>query len=174
MAKLSVFIPFPESIRRKKDQNKIADAIITHIVGRTMAGFDKNNDRFPRYEKKYADLKGVGRSEVDLLLSGEMLESLRVLKVNGDGVEIGYRGSESLIGKVDGNIRGTYGQPEPIPGKARDFLGIDDEAVDIIVSAYRDESEDDKTLTEEDLDKIARDAAREILGDIEFDTEIDV
>lgn len=171
MAKLSVFIPFPESIRRKKDQNKVADAIITHIIGRTMAGFDKNNEKFARYTKDYAEKKGVGRSDVDLLLSGEMLESLKVLKVTSNGMELGYQGSKSLIGKVDGNIRGTYGQSEPIPGKARDFLGIDDDAVDIIISAYQDDSEDEE-LTGDDLDRIAREAAIELLGDIDFDTKI--
>lgn len=173
MAKLSIFVPFPESIRNKRQQNQIADAIVTHIVGRTMAGLDKEDKKFARYTKKYADNKGVGTSEVDLLLSGEMLSELKPLKVTADGVEIGYKGSKELVGKVEGNILGTYGQPEPIPGKARDFLGIDDDAVDVIISAYQEELDDEPRLSEEDLDKVAREAAREILGDIEFDTEID-
>jgi len=172
MAKLSIFIPFPESIRNKRQQNQIADAIVTHIVGRTMAGLDKDDKKFAKYTKKYADGKGVGVNEVDLLLSGEMLEKLKALKVTADGVEIGYQGSQKLIGKVEGNILGTYGQPEPIPGKARDFLGIDDDSVDVIIDAYLEEAEDE-TLSENDLDRIARQAAREILGDIDFDTEID-
>jgi hypothetical protein len=173
MAKLSIFVPFPDSIRNKRQQNQIADAIVTHIVGRTMAGLDKEDNRFARYTEKYAELKGVSRGEVDLLLSGEMLTELKPLRVTADGVEIGYRGSRELIGKVEGNILGTYGKPEPIPGKARDFLGIDDDAVDVIISAYREEIDDETTLSEEDLDKIAREAAREILGDIDFDVEID-
>lgn len=173
MAKLSIFIPFPESIRRKKDQNLIADAIVTHIVGRTMAGLDKDNKKFAKYTKKYADEKGVSRSDVDLLLSGEMLSELKPLKVTADGIEIGFKGDKKLIGKVEGNILGTYGQPEPIPGKARDFLGIDDSDVDVIVSAYQDAEDEDPELSADDLDAIARQAAREILGDISFDTEID-
>ena len=173
MAKLSIFVPFPESIRNKRQQNQIADAIVTHIVGRTMAGLDKEDKKFARYTKKYANEKGVGTSEVDLLLSGEMLSELKPLRVTADGVEIGYKGSKELVGKVEGNILGTYGQPEPIPGKARDFLGIDDDAVDVIISAYQEELDDEPRLTDEDLDRVAREAAREILGDIEFDTEID-
>lgn len=173
MAKLSIFVPFPESIRNKRQQNQIADAIVTHIVGRTMAGLDKEDKKFARYTEKYADFKGVSRSEVDLLLSGEMLTELKPLRVTPNGVEVGYRGSKELIGKVEGNILGTYGRPEPIPGKARDFLGIDDNSVDVIISAYQDELDEDITLSEEDLDKIAREAAREILGDIDFDTDID-
>jgi hypothetical protein len=172
VAKLSIFVPFPESIRNKRQQNQIADAIVTHIVGRTIAGLDKEDKKFSKYTKKYAKDKGVGVGEVDLLLSGEMLSELKPLKITADGVEIGYKGSKELVGKVEGNILGTYGQPEPIPGKARDFLGIDDDAVDVIISAYQEELDEQPRLSEEDLDRIAREAAREILGDIDFDTEI--
>jgi hypothetical protein len=170
MAKLSIKIPFTQPIK-PKERVKIADALLTHIVGRTMAGLDRDNNKFAKYTKKYAEEKGVGVSDVDLLLSGEMLSELQVLKVDANGVEIGYKGSKDLIGKVEGNILGTYGQPEPIPGKARDFLGILPDDVEVIIDSYIDE--DLKDLSEEELDAIARDAAREILGDIQFDTEID-
>lgn len=170
MAKLSIKIPFTQPIK-PKERVKIADALLTHIVGRTMAGLDRDNNKFAKYTKKYAEEKGVGVSDVDLLLSGEMLSELQVLKVDANGVEIGYKGSKDLIGKVEGNILGTYGQSEPIPGKARDFLGILPDDVEVIIDSYIDE--DLKDLSEEELDAIARDAAREILGDIQFDTEID-
>jgi hypothetical protein len=170
MAKLSIKIPFTQPIK-PKERVKIADALLTHIVGRTMAGLDRDNNKFAKYTKKYANEKGVGVSDVDLLLSGEMLSELQVLKVDANGVEIGYKGSKDLIGKVEGNILGTYGQPEPIPGKARDFLGILPDDVEVIIDSYIDE--DLKDLSEEEIDAIARDAAREILGDIQFDTEID-
>lgn len=170
MAKLSIKIPFTQPIK-PKERVKIADALLTHIVGRTMAGLDRDNNKFAKYTKKYAEEKGVGVSDVDLLLSGEMLSELQVLKVDANGVEIGYKGSKDLIGKVEGNILGTYGQPEPIPGKARDFLGILPDDVEVIIDSYI--SEDIKNLTQDELDAIARDAAREILGDIQFDTEID-
>jgi hypothetical protein len=170
MAKLSIKIPFTQPIK-PKERVKIADALLTHIVGRTMAGLDRDNNKFAKYTKKYANEKGVGVSDVDLLLSGEMLSELQVLKVDANGVEIGYKGSKDLIGKVEGNILGTYGQSEPIPGKARDFLGILPDDVEVIIDSYIDE--DLKDLSEEELDAIARDAAREILGDIQFDTDID-
>lgn len=171
MAKLSIKIPFTQPIK-PRERAKIADAILTHIVGRTMAGFDKDNEKFAKYTKKYAELKGVGVSEVDLLLSGEMLSELKVLNIKPGEIEIGYKGSKELVGKVEGNILGTYGQPEPIPGKARDFLGIDAADVDVIIDSFADE--DVPRLTAEDVDQIARQAAREILGDIEFDTEVDL
>ncbi len=171
MAKLSVFIPFSEPVKKKKQQEIIADAILTHVIGRTMAGFDKNNKKFPKYTEKYADFKGVDRNKVDLILSGEMLTELKALKITRNGLEIGYQGEKKLIGKVEGNILGTYGQPEPIPGKKRDFLGVPQKDLDIIISALREEDEE-LVITEDDIDRIAREAAREILGDIEFDTEV--
>lgn len=171
MAKLSIKIPFTQPIK-PKERAKVADAILTHIVGRTMAGLDRDNNKFSNYTSKYAKEKGVGVSEVDLLLSGEMLSELKVLKINPRSVEIGYNGSKKLIGKVEGNILGTYGQPEPIPGKARDFLGIPEDDLDIIIGAMKEEDIPD--LTDDDIDRIAREAAKEILGNIEFDTEIDL
>jgi hypothetical protein len=171
MAKLSIKIPFTQPIK-PRERAKIADAILTHIVGRTMAGLDRDNEKFAKYTKKYAEEKGVGIGDVDLLLSGEMLSELKILNIKPGEIEIGYRGSKELIGKVEGNILGTYGQPEPIPGKARDFLGIPKEDVDVIIDSFADE--DIPKLDDEDIDRIAREAAREILGDIEFDTEVDL
>ena len=168
MAKYSVRIPFTKAIK-VKDRQKIADAFLTHIIGRTFAGYDKDNERFAQYTKQYAEFKGVGRREVDLTLSGEMLEKLKVLKIDAKGVEIGYSGSKDLIGKVEGNILGTYGQPDPIPGKARDFLGIDKKDAELIVDSYT--AEDLADLTADQLDAIAREAAREILGDIDFEVD---
>lgn len=165
MAKYSVRVPFTKAIK-VKDRQKIADAFLTHIIGRTLAGYDKDNERFAQYTKGYAEFKGVGRREVDLTLSGEMIDRLKILKIDSRGVEIGYSGSKDLIGKVEGNILGTYGQPEPIPGKARDFLGVSSDDAELIVDSYTDE--DIADLTEEELDAIARQAAREILGDIDF------
>jgi hypothetical protein len=170
MAKLSIKIPFTQPIK-PKDRVKIADAILTHIVGRTMAGLDRDNNKFAKYTKEYAKEKGVGRSEVDLLLSGEMLSELKVLKTTPSGIEIGYKGSKELIGKVEGNILGTYGQPEPIPGKARDFLGILPDDVDVIIDSYTDE--EISSLSLDELDAIAREAAKEILGNIDFETDIE-
>jgi len=170
MAKLSIKIPFTQPIK-PKERAKIADALLTHIVGRTMAGLDRDNNKFAKYNKDYAKEKGVGVNDVDLVLSGEMITELKVLKTTATGIEIGYSGSKALIGKVEGNILGTYGQPEPIPGKARDFLGILPDDVEVIIDSYMEEDTSD--LTNEEVDKIARDAAREILGNIDFSTDIE-
>lgn len=83
-----------------------------------------SNKDFPEYEDDYIDFKGS--SDVDLVLSSEMMENLKCLKWNNRGeIEIGYDGRKGkLNGKVEGNRTGSYGQPSPNRKKARDFIGI--------------------------------------------------
>lgn len=130
-------IKLPVSLKIE-DRKKIANVIIEHIINRSAAGLDKNNKEFKDYTKNYADKKGVGVSDVDLILTGEMLDSIEYISSKPNEIVIGYKGaSDELAGKVEGNRRGTYGQSKPIPGKARDFLGIDPDELDILVSAYQ-------------------------------------
>lgn len=101
----------------------IGQDIVEFIRTRSVAGKDKNNRNFPRYTKKYAAEKG--QTNVDLVLSSEMLEALKVLKHRSGSVTVGYnKGDTRNNGVAEGNRKGTYGQSRPIPGKKRDFLGI--------------------------------------------------
>jgi len=162
-----VNLTLPQPIKQK-DKSNFERVVYDLIVARTLAGYDKDNAKFKKYTKGYADKKGVGVNEVDLVLDGEMLDSLKV-KVNGDKLEIGYpRVSKELAGKVEGNILGTYGQDDPIPGKARDFLGLSDDDLEILMDSYENEIEDED-LTDKDIEQIARDAARELIDGIDFD-----
>jgi hypothetical protein len=109
---------------------EVADLVIERIVERTTQGKDKDGKRFAGYSKAYKDsldFKVAGKSgKVDLQLSGDMLAALRHLK-NYDtnrSIVVGFEEDSEENAKADGNIRGTYGQSKPIPGKARDFLGI--------------------------------------------------
>lgn len=167
MAKYSIVINIPERLKPTERKN-LADAIITHIQGRTMAGLDKNNERFPRYTKEYAALKGSNK--VDLVLSGEMLSEMKLIRESKGKLEIGFSGSRELVGKVEGNILGTYGNDTPIPGKARDFLGIEKSDLDVLIDSYEEDLEED--LSDKEIDTIARRAAKEILGNVEFETDV--
>lgn len=125
----------------------IALEIIDTIVRRTKKGVDKDGDSFPGYSKEYVesiDFKSAGKSkgDVNLTLSGDLLDELALLSISGRKLKIGYeRGSEANA-KADGNIRGTYGQSSPIRGKARDFLGLTDDELEKILSKYpRDDRE---------------------------------
>ena len=99
------------------------------IRKRSEAGKDKDNNKFAKYSKEYTkslDFNNAGKSKgnVNLTLSGDMLIALDVLSHKKGSILIGYKNGTEENAKADGNVRGTYGKPSPIPGKARDFMGI--------------------------------------------------
>lgn len=137
--------------------------ILNHITTRTLNGFDKNNKKFKKYTKEYAELKGVGVGDVDLTLDGEMLSELELVSHKSGEITIGYSDpSSELAGKVEGNRTGSYGK-SPDPKKARDFLGIAQSDLDILIDSYQDEVDTgDENLTDEEIDALARQLAREM------------
>ena len=127
-------IAIPRSIK-PKDRVKIANIVLEHIISRTVSGLDRRNKKFPNYEINYANYKGVGKSDVDLVLSGEMLEELTLVSHKEGEIVIGYKNpSDELSGKVEGNRIGSYGG-EPNKAKARDFLGIPKSELEILIAA---------------------------------------
>jgi hypothetical protein len=124
---------------------EVADLIVERIVERTIQGKDKDGNRFPKYSDAYKnsfDFKVAGKSgNVDLQLSGDMLAALQILKVQQNNkVEIGFERGSDENARADGNIRGTYGQSSPIPGKKRDFLGISDKELRKIIRYVKSQS----------------------------------
>ena len=123
-----------EKIKIRKGYNRqqrkiIGQEIIDFIIERTQSGKDKRNSAFPSYSKSYKDSKEfeiAGKSsKVNLSLSEEMLNSIELLSHSDGEVVVGFNRNDSRNnGVAEGNIKGTYGQASPIPGKKRDFLGI--------------------------------------------------
>ena len=115
-----------------------ADFIIQEIFDRTQRGIDKNGEPFDSYTKQYIeslDFKNTGKSssDINLTLTGDMLGGLELIKHSPGLITIGYSNLGSFTAKkAEGNIRGTYGQKEEIPGKARDFLGLPKSVLDRI------------------------------------------
>jgi hypothetical protein len=123
-----VTIEVPENYT-EVERRAIATEIIDFIVERTQSGLDKDGKMFKGYSKSYKeslDFKNAGKNpnKVDLTLTEEMLNELKLIKTTKGKIEIGFDGRRNkLNGKVEGNIKGTYGQKKST-GKARDFLGI--------------------------------------------------
>lgn len=166
MPQMKTTIAIPRGIN-PRDREILGDAVIEFIRMRTLNGKDKNNRKFAKYSKEYAERKGVDRDSVDLMFSGDMLDGLRLLSHSPGKIEVGYNADSELNGRVEGNILGTYGNSEPVT-RPRDFLGIAKKDLSELTSGLNDI--DDVQLTDESIDAIARRAAREILG-IDFDTE---
>ena len=147
------------------EREAIAQDVIDLIIERSQAGKDRDGKKFKSYTKDYAAQKGVGRSEVDLTLSSEMLNSIELISSRSGKVIIGFENGSQENAKADGNIRGTYGQSEPIPGKARDFLGVRDSELKRILKNYP--IQDRELSLEQALEKlIANRAANAALGDV--------
>ena len=150
-------IKIPTTIK-PSERVKMAEMIINVIINRSVAGIDKNNKKFPKYSKEYAEKKGVGVNDVDLILSGEMLESIQLLSHKSGEITIGFdKSDQELNGKAEGNILGSYGG-EPSRKKARDFLGIPQDEVDILAESSNDLAD----LSPEEIRLLAED----LLGDV--------
>lgn len=96
------------------------------------------NKAFPRYTKEYAKRKG--QSNVDLTLSGEMLDDLTLLSHRSGSVLIGFENGTESNDKAEGNITGSYGR-SPNPRKARNFLGLTRSEIKEIVRSVRENEE---------------------------------
>jgi hypothetical protein len=156
-------IILPKTLK-PKERKQIAEVIINHIINRSAAGLDRNDKKFPKYTKSYAEIKGVGVSEVDLILSGEMLEAIELVNDGSGFITIGYKNpSDELAGKVEGNRIGSYGG-EPNPKRARDFLGIDSATLGTLIDSYQDDL-DLGSVTDEELNALARELALDMLDD---------
>lgn len=118
---------------KPSDRKVLADGIIDFIIDRTQSGNDKRNNRFKAYTQEYADRKGVGRGDVDLVDSFQMLSDLQLLSHKRGELLIGFENGTTSNAKADGNITGSYGR-SPNKAKARDFLGVFKKDVKRIIS----------------------------------------
>jgi len=112
--------------------------ILQFIHDRTTEGKNVYGRRWSGKAGEYTEAykKKTGKSEpVDLVLSREMLGKMQYFKsLSRDGeLIVGFKNGTKAERKAEGNIQGTYGQPNPIPGKARPFLDILQKDVNQIV-----------------------------------------
>lgn len=125
------------------EREAIALEVIDKIIKRTKSGKDKNGRAFEKYSKAYKEslafkIAGKG-STPDLTLSGDMLDSIKILK-NAPKTVIGFKNGSVENGKADGNIRGTYGKEKTV-GPKREFLGISERELNSILSKYPKDSD---------------------------------
>jgi len=131
-------IKIPEGLTEDQRYD-VALEILQFIHDRTVEGNNRNGKKWSgsagRYSEAYAKKKGK-YSPVDLVDTREMLGKMQYFKsLSSDGeIVIGFKSGTKAERKAEGNILGTYGQPTPIPGKARPFLNILRKDVERIVS----------------------------------------
>jgi hypothetical protein len=143
--KLTLNIPkdFDASMR-----SELAEKVMEFIRDRSKKGYNVNGNDWSgkagEYTPAYAKRKGVSEDgPVDLSLSHDMLDGIKYFKsMSPTGqITIGYKDGTKLERKAEGNILGTYGQSEPIRGKARPFLDILRRDLQGLIDEVRDENE---------------------------------
>lgn len=152
------------------ERKAIGQDIIDFIVERTQKGYDKDGKRFKGYSKSYKeslDFKIAGKSSiVDLTLTEEMLNELKIIRTRKGEIEIGFDGRRNkLNGKVEGNRLGTYGNKKKVV-KGRDFLGIKDTPLKEILKEYPLLNEQERLARVLQVAEATR--AGEILSDAEL------
>lgn len=133
-------IQIPKHLRPSQ-REMLGEEVVDFIINRSAAGIDKRGRKFKKYTESYAKHKGVDVTDVDLVLTGDMMDELKVLNHKNGEITIGYDKDSDINGKVEGNITGSYGK-DPNPKKSRDFLGITKQDLYSILQddAYEDES----------------------------------
>jgi hypothetical protein len=128
----------------EEERRAIARDLVSYIRDRTKEGKGPGGKEWSGGAGKYSDeykksleFKIAGKdSTVDLTLSGDMLDSMDVLSTEGNKIRIGFENGSDENARADGNIRGTYGQDRPIPGKARPFLDLTPDEVKAVLEKY--------------------------------------
>lgn len=128
----------------EEERRAIARDLVSYIRDRTKEGKGPGGKEWGGGAGKYSDeykksleFKIAGKdSTVDLTLSGDMLDSMDVLSTEGNKIRIGFENGTEENARADGNIRGTYGQDRPIPGKARPFLDLTPDEVKAVLEKY--------------------------------------
>lgn len=160
------------------DLSAIGVEIVKYIRERTLdgkgpGGKDWSGDA-GKYSKAYQDSLNyrIGRKSgnVNLKLSGDMLEAIGLLEVEKGKIRYGVEDGDAEAGKIEGNVRGTYGKSSPISGKARDFLQLTEDELESILALFplKDPVKKERKTTS----VLASKTAREIIIDDE-DSEDD-
>lgn len=109
------------------------------ILERTESGRDYKNLKFAPYSEKYAKRKGVGRSSVDLKLTGTMLGAIKTRVINPNHGQVlitskamaGTAAKSDMIAQI--HTTGTGRQPR------REFMNITKTALQGFVNKHYDD-----------------------------------
>jgi len=165
-------IKIPDQLSQRT-ASSIAKDLVDFIIERTKQGKGEDGKSFPKYSQSYKDslnfkIAGKG-STVDLTLTGEMLDTLKVLEVKKGEIVIGFDKDSDVNGRAEGNILGSYGG-SPDASKARNFLALSSKEVASIVSEYPLDNVRER-LQNLSAAELARTLAKQITSKLEFDDE---
>jgi hypothetical protein len=151
----------------------IANDLIDLILARTEKGEGSNGKKFPKYSsayKKSFEFQAAGKgNNVDLRLSGEMLNELSIVSVAAGEIVIGYNEDSSVAGRVEGNVLGSYGG-DPDSKKARNFLELSEKEIQGVLNNYPLDVPQ-RRFEETNATELANILARQISRELAFNDE---
>ena len=122
LAMAKITIPKQLLTLNTKAKKMLASEVVEYIRNRTQKGRGKNGNPWARADaRKYS--KGNNKvPPVDLTLTGNMLDAVKLLRTRSDQISIGISiNDKDNWNKAKGNILGSYGG-KPNPKKARKFM----------------------------------------------------
>lgn len=155
------------------DRTKAAQLIIETIVQRTMSNLDSNGKKFPNYSDEYAnslEFKIAGKSKTDpnLTLTGDMLNSIQVLESGNGYITIGYNQGTPENDKAVWAERSDN-------GPVRAFLNVQDKELETIVAEVRTDRPRslEKLAAEEEATNLTKPVTKKLVNNILKNLEID-
>lgn len=117
------------------ERQKIAELSVQRIVARTDVGIDKTGKRFSPYSASYVNsldfkIAGKNRNEVNLQLTGDMINSLQILESKPGKIILGYN-----EGTIE-NDKAAWAAASD-NGPSRKFLGLKPEELELILAEVR-------------------------------------
>jgi hypothetical protein len=130
----STFTFFIDPAYDFEERRLIARASVDYIVERTRDGRGIGGDKLGKYSKNYIrttdfGIAKSGETDVNLTLTGDMLDSLQVLDVTIAG--------RIVIGYTEGN---ESDKAKWMQEKGYDFLGLEQDEIESILSNFEDPS----------------------------------
>lgn len=140
---------FGRNIEDESLREVVGDDIIEIITSRTTSGRGVEGGRvvrFPPYTKKYAALVGKSVNQVDLEISGDLLNSIEIIESTSKFIDVGILGDQAP--KAHGHMTGfaPYGASKG-PGPRRSFLGLTKADLQKIKTKYKSDVEKIKKVT---------------------------
>jgi hypothetical protein len=113
-------------------------ALVDHIRDRTRSGRDADGKLFTPYSKSYKNslaFKVYGKSDVDMTLTGDMLDTMKV-EEKGFDIKITFDGLLNNT-KAFAHMTGFEGHPTIKDTKPRKFFGITDKELEKIAMNFK-------------------------------------
>lgn len=122
---------------------KLEKEVLRFIRKRTSEGKGKGGKTFPSYTEEYKrslDFKNAEKSasKVNLKLSGDMIAALDILPSKKSEIKYGFEKGTPENDRAEGNVIGSYGQKKANPSKARNFMGMTNAELALLVKKVKE------------------------------------